>query len=80
LNIPVRISNHAGTFVCNHVFYLARHKVEQLGIPAKCGLIHIPQISGEMHLVRSDSLRLNVSQVLKGIKSCIKVLQEDSAL
>jgi len=77
LCIPVEISNHAGTFVCNHVFYLARQKVEQLGIPAKCGFIHIPQISGETHPARSDSLRLSVSLVLKGIESCIRVLQED---
>src|SRR6185503_14590339 len=28
--IPAIISNHAGTYVCNHVFYLARHEVERL--------------------------------------------------
>src|SRR5438034_5693298 len=43
--IPAVISNHAGTYVCNHVFYLARHEVERLGIGSLCGFIHLPQIS-----------------------------------
>ena len=28
--MPVMMSNHAGTFVCNHTFYVARHTVESL--------------------------------------------------
>ena len=43
--IPTVISNHAGTFVCNHVFYLARHEIECLGLGTQCGFIHVPQIS-----------------------------------
>jgi pyroglutamyl-peptidase len=79
LCIPVEISNHAGTYVCNDVFYLARHKIEQLGVPVKCGLIHIPQISGQTHRTKTDSLRMSASQVLMGIERCIRVLQEDSS-
>lgn len=35
--IPVRVSHHAGTFVCNHVFYLALGATR---VP--CGFIHVP--------------------------------------
>lgn len=35
--IPVRISNHAGTFICNHVFYVG---LASTGIP--CGFVHLP--------------------------------------
>ena len=35
--IPANISYHAGTFICNHVFYRA---LENCRVP--CGFIHVP--------------------------------------
>lgn len=35
--IPVRISHHAGTFICNHVFYVA---LAATRVP--CGFVHVP--------------------------------------
>jgi pyroglutamyl-peptidase len=35
--IPVRISHHAGTFICNHVFYVAL-----AGSRVPCGFVHVP--------------------------------------
>ncbi len=43
-NIPVHYSNHAGNFLCNHVFYLARHAAETWARPISCGFVHIPAI------------------------------------
>ena len=40
--IPVCISNYAGTFVCNHVHYRALHALAECGAGALCGLSHIP--------------------------------------
>ncbi|HUF39783.1 MAG TPA: pyroglutamyl-peptidase I [Anaerolineales bacterium] len=40
--IPVRISNHAGAYLCNHVYYAAAHEVEQLGLPSRAVFIHVP--------------------------------------
>lgn len=37
--IPVRISYHAGTFICNHVFYVALSATK---IP--CGFVHVPPL------------------------------------
>lgn len=36
--VPVAISHHAGTFVCNHVFYLALARTR---VPL-CGFVHVP--------------------------------------
>ena len=41
-DFAARISNHAGTYVCNHLFYIARHVLESTGVP--CGFIHLPQV------------------------------------
>ena len=44
-SVPVAWSNHAGTYVCNHVFYSARHAIEQRGQRTMCGFVHVPQLS-----------------------------------
>lgn len=43
--IPVKFSNHAGAYLCNHVFYVARHTLEITGRDSvPCGFIHLPSI------------------------------------
>jgi pyroglutamyl-peptidase len=37
--IPVAVSHHAGTFICNHVFYLGLARTR---IP--CGFVHVPRL------------------------------------
>lgn len=44
--VPGYVSNTAGTYVCNQVFYLARHLTRERGIP--CGLVHLPTASGHL--------------------------------
>jgi pyroglutamyl-peptidase len=41
-DIPGYVSYSAGTFLCNHAFYLARHTAAETGRPAYVGFIHIP--------------------------------------
>ena len=40
--IPAKVSNTAGTFVCNHVFYGAMHLVATEFPAMRAGFIHIP--------------------------------------
>ena len=40
--IPVRISNSAGTYICNYVMYSALDFIEKRGLQTKSGFIHIP--------------------------------------
>ncbi len=42
--IPVAWSNHAGTYVCNHVFYTARRAIEQRNSEVPCGFVHLPPL------------------------------------
>jgi pyroglutamyl-peptidase len=42
--IPCTVSNHAGAYVCNHVFYVARDGIERLSLPTLCGFIHVPPV------------------------------------
>ncbi len=42
--VPASVSNSAGTFVCNHVFYGLMHILAQEGNRRKGGFIHIPYL------------------------------------
>jgi pyroglutamyl-peptidase len=46
--IAVTYSNHAGAYLCNHVFYYARHWLENAGLGhIPCGFIHLPDMGEE---------------------------------
>lgn len=42
LGLPWEWSNHAGGFLCNHVFYSTRHLGAELNLSGPCGLVHVP--------------------------------------
>jgi pyroglutamyl-peptidase len=77
LGVPAVISNHAGTFLCNHVFYVARHQVEQLGIPCQCGFIHVPGMSTGSG--GKTDCGLPLSLMIEGIECCLDVLRYPDA-
>ncbi|WP_448206461.1 pyroglutamyl-peptidase I family protein [Azospirillum sp. sgz302134] len=42
--LPVTFSDFAGGFVCNHLFYRARHLIETQGLDLPMGFIHLPPL------------------------------------
>lgn len=48
--IPVKISNSAGTFVCNHVMYHVLHEGFMKYPNLKAGFIHLPQFPEQARL------------------------------
>jgi len=40
--VPAEISNHAGTFVCNHVYYRALRRLEKELPHVRCLFVHVP--------------------------------------
>jgi pyroglutamyl-peptidase len=45
--VPVKISNDAGTFVCNYIFY--RMMEDNQETERLCGFIHFPPLKGELN-------------------------------
>ncbi|MEY5099854.1 MAG: hypothetical protein RJA36_2573 [Pseudomonadota bacterium] len=43
-DVPASVSNTAGTFVCNHVFYALMHRLAVGGAAARGGFIHLPTL------------------------------------
>lgn len=46
--IPAGFSNHAGAYVCNHVFYYARHLIETRGLEILAGFVHVPPLPEQL--------------------------------
>ena len=69
LDIPAMISNHAGTYVCNHVFYVARHRLAQSGRAIPCGFIHLPPIADS-----PDDPGLPLEMMLAAVRCCVDQL------
>ncbi|MEQ6350759.1 pyroglutamyl-peptidase I [Ralstonia pseudosolanacearum] len=45
--VPASVSQTAGTFVCNHVFYGLMHAIAHHGLHARGGFIHIPYLPAQ---------------------------------
>jgi len=64
--IPVKYSNHAGAYLCNHVMYVALHHYATRGqadIP--CGFVHVPGVEF-----------VPVAQQIKAIEIAITIILE----
>jgi pyroglutamyl-peptidase len=46
-DVPARLSNTAGTHLCNHALYTVRHHAEREGLDLDSGFVHLP-CSSEM--------------------------------
>ena len=72
--IPVVISQSAGTYVCNAIFYGLMHAAQNLQRPLRAGFVHIPYLPGQAvhkpgtssmaETVIVESLRLALSVTL----------------
>lgn len=54
--LPATVSNTAGLFVCNHVFYSALHHVSVRGLATKVGFIHLPLSSAASHRQKRQAI------------------------
>ncbi len=52
--LPVRFSNHAGAFLCNHAFYVVRHRLALAGMEVPAGFVHLPPLPPETGALAAD--------------------------
>lgn len=72
--IPARISNSAGTYVCNYVFY--QMMKSQLGSKVKCGFIHVPSIPEQ----NEKGASMPFETIVKGLEIILKTLSAQGSL
>lgn len=64
--IPAHISNSAGTFGCNHIFYLLMNYVEEHELDIPAGFIHVPPLPEQVLEKRTASM--TVELISRGLK------------
>ena len=73
--IAVNVSNHAGTFLCNHAFYVARHEAARLRRRIPCGLIHLPRRARG----GSPKRHLRIARLIRAVDCCLAVLTRSAS-
>ena len=73
--LPVQFSSHAGGFVCNHIFYQARHEVARSQRAIPCGFIHLPKACAPS---AKASTALPLPKMIRAIERCLEVLAKTS--
>jgi pyroglutamyl-peptidase len=59
-NIPAGISNSAGTFGCNHIFYVLMHYLSTNFIEIPAGFVHVPCLPEQVLEKKLPSMSLNL--------------------
>jgi pyroglutamyl-peptidase len=78
--IPASVSNSAGTFVCNHTFYVARHLAETGRHTFRAGFIHVPYLPEQAARhpgVASMSVDTLVAALKIAIETTVRVEQDE---
>ena len=76
-NIPVVVSNTAGTYVCNHVMYEALHYAAQRRPQMKVGFVHIPYLPEQVldkNNVPSMPLENIIEALIVIVKTVFKIM------
>lgn len=68
--IPAEVSNSAGTYVCNHLFYEVQYMRSREFPDLKAGFIHIPFLPSQVKNGRRPSMNLN--DMITGLTASIK--------
>ncbi len=72
-NIPASVSYTAGTFVCNHVYYLANYLLEKQGKDPKVTFIHVPFLP-EQAAKKPQYPSMSLSTMIEAIITSIEAI------
>jgi pyroglutamyl-peptidase len=72
-NIPAEISNSAGTYLCNRIFYRVMHFIAEEQLPIRAGFIHLPYMHEQMIDKRYDFPSLSRETLIEAARLAIDV-------
>lgn len=78
--IPASVSNTAGTFVCNHIFYALMHRLERRAAPGvRGGFIHLPALPQQAAAhpgMPSMALDTQINAIWEAIRTAMTVKED----
>ena len=72
-NIPSTISNSAGTYLCNRLFYGVMHCISEEGLPTRAGFIHLPRLHEQVIGKRGNNPSLSRETIFEGVRLSVEV-------
>lgn len=69
--LPAEVSNSAGTFVCNHVFYSLMQLAARQRHRFRAGFLHVPRLARAPE--RGDGAAMAVEDIARGIEVILQV-------
>ena len=73
--IPGEVSNSAGTFVCNALFYGVLHGLASKSSPVKAGFLHVPILPEQAKLREKPTPSLPLDTIVRGVIAAIQSLE-----
>src|SRR6266853_1006571 len=70
--LPAAVSNTAGTFVCNNVFYALMDMAARHPIPMRAGFLHIPYVPEQVARV-GNAPSMALDDIVRGIEIVVAV-------
>jgi len=70
--LPAIVSNTAGTFVCNHVFYGLMHLTATRHLPLRGGFLHVPYLPSQAACLHGAP-SMALGQIVQGIEIILRV-------
>src|SRR5262249_49171052 len=70
--LPAAVSNSAGTFVCNHIFYALMDMLRRQHQPARGGFLHIPYMP-EQAARAGGAPSMALDDIVRGIEIVLEV-------
>lgn len=70
--VPARVSNSAGTYLCNHVMYGALHQLAKAGRCIPCGFIHVPALPEQAALKNRPEPSMGLETQIRGIRAALE--------
>jgi pyroglutamyl-peptidase len=70
--LPAIVSNTAGTFVCNHVFYGLMHLTATRRLPLRAGFLHLPYLPSQA-AEHDDAPSMALADIVRGIEIILEV-------
>jgi pyroglutamyl-peptidase len=75
-NIPVQVSYHAGTYLCNAIYYLSQHLAAERKLRTKSLFIHLPFTPEQVLTERSDVASLPTSTCVEALRLILEDLDQ----
>lgn len=77
--VPVRVSYHAGTYLCNAALYWTHHFCAQLGLSTRAAFIHLPLETTQAIGERSDAPSLPATLTAQALRVILTQLSPVTA-